>query len=462
MRLALAILVSLLWLPRASAKDLSIEVARDSFSHSETNRFQAAAEELAKKTGDLVVLHFTDGGEDAAVVARLAAGTIDGCVLNAAGLRLLLPDARVFDLPLLFDDAAALDAGRATVEADLDQILAGGGYVNLGWTDDGPVRLFSQAEIKTLTDLQLTFMGVAAGDSLMKSYLTHLGVNAVPFASDSATMGMADKGTIDALHATPLVGTQALLGYVSKTPTAWTTGAFIVRADVFSALDAADQAALRDMARDATANQRRSARATKIRVSRNNRDSNVVETVVPKALLDEWRIAAEKTWIEHAGKLYDVVLLNKILTAQGKQGLDASRLPARVVTIKAATATKAAATAVTYRGDGIEDALTVALAEAPEDLRALRLAFEDCDAGMMTEWIRFPLRVGGASYPNAGELSKACTTGDLPQLPAAELEAGVRNPSLSGTDLRLRIGDRDWRFVWSGRQWWLTEVAASL
>lgn len=459
--------VLVVWLaamPQAQAKDLQIEIAADNGAPS--SALAKGVKSLSKATEGRVAVKFTAGANDATVVQNLIAGTIDGAVLTSAGLALLAPELRMLDLPFLFPDARAAIFGRDALDAGLTEILANAGYVKLGWTDSGGIHLFSVLEVQSTDDLRATKMGMPVGDPFMLSYLTNLGVSALPVAAGDVQSKFT-QGAIDAWHSGAVQASGGPLNgsvkFRSSKPLWITTGAIVMRKDVFDALVAADQGdvrrALADAAELVTAESHRLEKiATKALTKQ-----KVISVDLSKDLLTDMRAAAEKTWRAHAGTDYDVALLNKLLERQGLTQIDPAKVPTRaaVAAMKpAARMTAAAAVQPTsYRGDG-EDALNAALADAPEDLRALRLALEDCDADMMVEWIRFPVRVGNVRYKSAGELSKACAAGQAPQLPAAELEAGIRNASLSGTDLRLRVSSQDWRFVWSGSQWWLTEVVS--
>lgn len=98
------------------------------------------------------------------------------------------------------------------------------------------------------------------------------------------------------------------------------------------------------------------------------------------------------------------------------------------------------------------------LAKAPDAVRAIRLALDDCDTDSLSWWIAFPLRVGDASYEDAPALATACAHGDLSAITptAAALDVSIEKLS-SDTEaqLTLPLAHGSWRLAWRKGQWWL-------
>jgi hypothetical protein len=96
------------------------------------------------------------------------------------------------------------------------------------------------------------------------------------------------------------------------------------------------------------------------------------------------------------------------------------------------------------------------IAKAPDAIRALGLALEDCDATALSFWIAFPLHAGAKTYDTPAALARACAKGDK-AFSQASFDVSKLSTDLSG-NVALPVGAATWHFEWKKGQWWLSSI----
>jgi hypothetical protein len=103
-------------------------------------------------------------------------------------------------------------------------------------------------------------------------------------------------------------------------------------------------------------------------------------------------------------------------------------------------------------------ALLSTLDQAPDDLRSLRVALDDCDASLFEMWIVFPIYVGDTRYKDAHALARACKAGQLAVPTPAALAAAFPTLTVSDRAATMKVGERTWHLVWRARSWMLSGI----
>lgn len=157
-------------------------------------------------TGGRVTLNIYPGGvagDEPDMVRKMRIGQLQAATLTVAGLGELDDGFRVFQVPMLFESYAELDAVVGRMTPLFRQRLDEKGYVLLHWGHAGWVHLFSTRPVRSLDDLKKTKLFVWAGEDRMVQWWKSNGFQPVALAATDILTGL-QTGMIEALPTTPL------------------------------------------------------------------------------------------------------------------------------------------------------------------------------------------------------------------------------------------------------------------
>jgi TRAP-type C4-dicarboxylate transport system substrate-binding protein len=211
---------------------------------------------IERRTGGQVKLKFYAGGvagDERDFVRKMRLGQMNGAAITAVGLGLIQPDVRLLEAPFLFRDDAELDHVRGALDAEFRKRFDEKGYVLIAWGDVGPVRLFSNAPLKTRADLAKVKMWVWNDDPLMQRLLTKMGFVAVPLGVPDVLPSL-QTGVIDGTNGSPLAAValqwHARVKYVTSLELSQSVGAVVVTKKAWDALGADARTAVTDESRN--------------------------------------------------------------------------------------------------------------------------------------------------------------------------------------------------------------------
>jgi TRAP-type C4-dicarboxylate transport system substrate-binding protein len=120
--------------------------------------FKVWADAVQQKSGGALQLQFFFNGtqgDEAAMVAKMKAGQLDGAAVTAVGLGKIYRPILALELPGLFTTWSKLDAARTALKPQLEKGATDAGFTILGWGDVGARHLFSKGfQVKTPDDLK--------------------------------------------------------------------------------------------------------------------------------------------------------------------------------------------------------------------------------------------------------------------------------------------------------------------
>jgi TRAP-type C4-dicarboxylate transport system substrate-binding protein len=102
---------------------------------------------VKEKTGGQVALDFYwngTQGDEAAQMAKVKSGQLDGAVVTSVGLGAIDADINVLQIPGLIGDWETLDRVRSGLKSHFEETFHKGGVEIVGWGDVGLDRLFSK------------------------------------------------------------------------------------------------------------------------------------------------------------------------------------------------------------------------------------------------------------------------------------------------------------------------------
>jgi TRAP-type C4-dicarboxylate transport system substrate-binding protein len=161
--------------------------------------------------GALQLQFFWNGqqGDDAAMVAKIRTGQLDGAALAAAGLGQIYKQVLVLQMPGLFREWAKLDAARNALRPGFDAEFEKQGFKVLGWGDVGRAHSMSKGfAVRTPADLKHKNTFYLPGDPIAPTVFAVVGdVTPRQVAVPEILPGLTN-GTINVITSPALVAEQ--------------------------------------------------------------------------------------------------------------------------------------------------------------------------------------------------------------------------------------------------------------
>lgn len=220
-----------------------------------TNVLVDMAREIEKKTNGEVRFKIYAGGvsgDEMDVLRKMRVNRIHAAGFSGVGLGMLAPSVRILEAPLLFRTYEEIDWVKDHLFDELSDRFAEQGYVLLGFAEAGFVYFFSKSDISDPAGLKKVKMWAWKGDPVAETFLKTFGITTYPLHVADVNTGL-ETGMIDSFYSPPLASIAfqwyAEIRYMLDYPMVNSTGAFIVKKQIFDALSQEHQQILRDEAR---------------------------------------------------------------------------------------------------------------------------------------------------------------------------------------------------------------------
>jgi TRAP-type C4-dicarboxylate transport system substrate-binding protein len=191
-------------------------------------------------------------GDESDVLRKMQANRIQAAGFSGVGLGMILPEIRILEAPLLFNNDAELDFVKAQLFNDFAARFASKGYVLLGFAEAGFVYVFAANDINADDSLKHLKMWVWKGDRVVEEFLKAFGMTTYPLHIADVNTGL-ETGMIDAFYAPPLAAVAfqwySRARYMLDFPWANSTGALLMNKRVFDRLSPGNQTTLRRLAK---------------------------------------------------------------------------------------------------------------------------------------------------------------------------------------------------------------------
>jgi TRAP-type C4-dicarboxylate transport system substrate-binding protein len=218
------------------------------------NTMTALNEELQSKTGGAVKFKFYPGGvsgDEKDVVKKVRIGQLHAAGFTGVGLGEIAPETRILDAPWLFKSDKEVDHVYKAFDKELKAAIEKGGYVLLGWTELGPVQVFTQTALKEPEDMKGQKMWVWEGDPIAQAAYQALGVSPIPL-SIVDVMSSLQTGLINGVYGPPM-GVVALqwfqrAKFIYPVPMARSAGAILLSKKALEGLSPENQKVLLEVA----------------------------------------------------------------------------------------------------------------------------------------------------------------------------------------------------------------------
>jgi TRAP-type C4-dicarboxylate transport system substrate-binding protein len=165
-------------------------------------------------------------GNENEMLQMLKANTIQAGVFTSSGLNLISPGIITLSSPFLIRDNDELNAVMADLQGELESRVEKEGFVVLGWSRGGWLKIFSRSPVLVPGDLKRQKLGAnPLDDKIMQAFVT-MGYQMVPVGLNDMLVSLT-SGKIDALYNSPIgAGGYQLFG-VAKNMTSLNVAPFL-------------------------------------------------------------------------------------------------------------------------------------------------------------------------------------------------------------------------------------------
>jgi len=265
------------------------------------NEARKAAVEVKERTGGRVSFRFYPGGtmgDDAAVMRKMRIGQLHGGVFLAGSLATMVPDLRIYSLPLLFESYEQVDAVRAVIDPKFVAALNESGYHTFGFIEGGFAYLYTTFEAATFDDLKGRKSWLPEDDLIGKVLIEESGLSPVPLGLADVMTGL-QTGLLDVVSGPPVAAVAlqwfTKVKYGIDLPVIYTAGCVSLSERAWSKLSDEDQKIVDEVFSEMTRTLDRRAREDN-EGARVALEKQGVATVTPTAdTLQEWREVAKRS-----------------------------------------------------------------------------------------------------------------------------------------------------------------------
>ena len=213
---------------------------------------KAGAKQIKQRTEGRVKLKFYPGGvmgNDQSVHRKIKIGQLQGGAFTPGGLAQVNTAIQALGLPMMFDTYAEIDYVRAKMEPLMKQATESSGFVILGISGGGFVRILAKQPMRDLESIRASKVWIPEGDQVGQIVFKALGISPVALPISDVFTGL-QTGLIETIAVNP---TSAIAfqwhtstSYMTETPISYVIGVLAVQKKAFDKLSAEDQAIVRE------------------------------------------------------------------------------------------------------------------------------------------------------------------------------------------------------------------------
>jgi len=180
-------------------------------------------------------------GDEIDVLRKIRIGQVHCGAFSGVGITQILPEARVLDLPFLFQNQEEVDLVKKELFDYFSKGFRDKDFTLLSWAEVGDIHLFSKYQIRRVADLKGLKIWTWSGDPISKETFSVMGSNPIPLSITDVTMAL-NRNMIDTVYAPPL-GALALqwsanTRYMTAMTMAYSTGVVLLTNKIYDLLPA--------------------------------------------------------------------------------------------------------------------------------------------------------------------------------------------------------------------------------
>ena len=254
-------------------------------------------------------------GDERDMVRKMQIGQLQGGVLTAEGLSIIVPEILALQLPMLFKTDGELDYVRDKLKPELEALFEKRGYKILNWGDIGWVRLFSRDPVFVMDDLRKQKLFTWAGDPELAEGYRIQGLKVVPLPVPEIFSGL-QSGMIDALYAAPVAALSyqwfGLANHMTDLKVLKLIGATVVTHKTWNKIDPDVRDDVVAAAIEAGDNAREKIRNFEDEAIRVMQEHGLVVHEVTAEQADAWEVSSRASWVVYTNSNVPAKLVDRV------------------------------------------------------------------------------------------------------------------------------------------------------
>ncbi|MBT8434545.1 MAG: TRAP transporter substrate-binding protein DctP [Gammaproteobacteria bacterium] len=213
---------------------------------------KAGASLIAERTGGRVKLKFYPGGvmgNDQSVHRKIKIGQLHGGAFTPGGLQQVDSSINALSLPMMFKSFDEVDYVRAKMDPVIKQQMEAKGFVLLGISEGGFVRILSKKPMQNLESIRDSKVWVPTGDRIGQIAMSALGITPISLPISDVFTGL-QTGLIETVTVNP---TSAIAfqwhtsaSFMTEVPISYLIGVLAIQKKAFDKLSPGDQQVVRE------------------------------------------------------------------------------------------------------------------------------------------------------------------------------------------------------------------------
>jgi TRAP-type C4-dicarboxylate transport system substrate-binding protein len=203
--------------------------------------------DVAAKTDKKVEFKMYPGGvmgDEKDMLRKMHIGQVQAAALSGMSLSTIFKEMNVFQVPFLFETHDEVDHILGKMDSSLKKGLEEHGYILLGWSEGGFIRLLSTVPINTLDELKKAKVWTWEDAPMAKAIFDEAQISAVPLSIPDVLLGL-QTGMVEVVYAPP-AGAISLqwftrVKYLTDVPVIYLAGAIVIKKNVFNTMPQAVQ-----------------------------------------------------------------------------------------------------------------------------------------------------------------------------------------------------------------------------
>ncbi len=207
-----------------------------------TDALSALDKVLMEKSHQRLKLKIYPGGvlgDEKDMIRKMHINQIQAAVLTSPGLSAIFSEMDIFQVPFLLETYEEADYIIAKMDGFFKNGLKENGYILLGWTEGGFVRLMSTQPIYSLSDLQKMKVWTWEDASVAEAVFKQARIAAIPLSVPDVLVGL-QTGLVDVVYAPPAVAISlqwfTRVKYMTDVPLIYLVGAVVMKKKAFEGI----------------------------------------------------------------------------------------------------------------------------------------------------------------------------------------------------------------------------------
>jgi TRAP-type C4-dicarboxylate transport system substrate-binding protein len=213
---------------------------------------KAGANLIAERTEGRVKLKFYPGGvmgNDQSVHRKIKIGQLHGGAFTPGGLAQVDSGIQSLGLPMMFKSFDEVDYVRARMDPVIKQQMEANGFVLLGISEGGFVRILSKKPMQNLESIRNSKVWVPAGDRIGQMAMSALGITPISLPISDVFTGL-QTGLIETVTVNPTAAIafqwHTSTSYMTEVPISYLIGVMAIQKKAFDKLSPGDQQIVRE------------------------------------------------------------------------------------------------------------------------------------------------------------------------------------------------------------------------